>query len=120
MPVKSPAIDRVEDLRKDKSVEDEGLDNGVLFRIDQRVVRVGITEDPEAEEMEDESDDDLISRLEQYLLVHVDGKQRSRFLVGFTVQEGLRGRIRGQRQCCKSVHDDIDPKKLYSRKNRCF
>ena len=85
--VESPRDDRVENLREDEYVEDQGLDNSVVFFLKRSVSFVVESENLGTKEMEDESDGCLIERLTKDLLVHVDGKERGGFLIRFAIQQ---------------------------------
>ena len=73
-----------------------------------------------AKEMEDENDDDLIDCLSQYLLNHVNGEQWVRLLVGLAIEQDWGGRVRRERKRGKGIHDDVNPKQLYSAQHPFF
>ena len=118
--VQPPAINGVENLRKDESIEDQGLNGAVMIFIHSVVVGMLEAENLEAGKMEYKGDGDLVNRLAHDLLVHVDGEQRCTLLVRFAIQEGLRSRVSGEGEGCERVHDDVDPQQLNSRKNGLF
>lgn len=48
-------------MREDKSIEDHGLDNTVLFRVDRAVGGGTVAQDTETKKMKNQRDDDLVS-----------------------------------------------------------
>ena len=77
--IEPPAVDRVEDLGKDKRVEYEGLNDCVAVAPVQ-------AEDRFAEEVEDEDDCNLVDRLPDDHLDHVSGEEPCTAGVRFPVQ----------------------------------
>ena len=61
LPIQSTTVDRVEDLCEDKSIEDQGLDNSVVFRVDCTVGGGMVAQNAETKKVENQRDDDLIS-----------------------------------------------------------
>ena len=77
--IEPPAVDRVEDLGKDKRVEYEGLNDHIATM----VVRA---EDRFAMEVEDDDDGNLVDRLSDDHLDHVSGEEPRTAGVRFPVQ----------------------------------
>lgn len=70
------------------------------------------TEDTQAEEVEDETDNDLVDCLTENHLCHVDGDQRRVLPVWLALEGRPSGRVGGESKSCKSVHDQVDPEQL--------
>src|SRR5579863_6657135 len=72
--VQAATIKRVGDLREHKRVEDQRLNNRIIVLLHRRVVRMMKPKNSRTKEMEDKDDDDLIYRLPDDLLEHVDSE----------------------------------------------
>ena len=71
-----------------------------------------------SEVVEEKDNGDQVRRLPDDLLNHVNSEERVCFLVGLAVEQDFRGLIRRERQCGKSVHYEVDPKKLHCAEGR--
>lgn len=104
--IDASTVDELEDLHKDKDVEDEGADFAFV-----------IAEDCIATEPEDETDDELVDRLPNDHLPHGDCDERCSSSFGFAVKETSGGGIGGESESGEGIHDEVDPEELNSVEN---
>lgn len=110
--VETSAVDRVEDLHEHERVEDERAQLGMFLRLlIRRKTKVAKYRVPS--KVEDQDDDDLVDRLPEDHLVHVDAEQRGTRMIRFAVEKCGMCRVSGEGQGSERVHDDVDPQQLH-------
>jgi hypothetical protein len=105
--VDTSTVDKLEDLHKDKNVEDE-----------RSYFSLVVAKDRIATEPKDEAHNKLVNRLTDDHLPHGDGDKRGGARLGLTVEKTSGGRIRSESKSGESIHDEVNPEKLNSVENR--
>ncbi len=77
-----------------------------------------IPEDLRAQKVENKDNCDQVRRLPDDLFYHVNSEEWICLLVRLAVEQGLGGLVRRERERGKSIHYEIDPKKLHCTEGR--
>lgn len=108
--IESSVVVLVENLQPDESVENKWLE---LLELNLSIE----VKDLSAGEMEDKSNDQLVDCLPDNHLPHGEGNEWRLLWLWFPLEDRSGWRIGSKSQCGKSIHDKIDPEKLYCSKN---
>ncbi len=111
--IQTTIVELVEDLHPNESVENHGVELKLLCRVAQVVL-----EDSTSSEVEDESDNQLEDSLTDDHLPHVHCNERCLLACWFALEDDWSWGISSKRESCKCVHDQVNPEKLHSCKDR--
>jgi hypothetical protein len=105
--VETAVVEDVKDLHPDKCVEDDGIKFKLFVWVGEVVVQ-----DRAAGEVQDEDDGELVDILAHYLFPHCRCDEGP-FALRWAIENLLCGRVGGECERGKGIHDEVYPKELY-------